>query len=410
MNMNLTITCAALACLAGTAIAGGQPSPILSVNPGFLDLDGTDGPGDGWDAFGAATRFADFFGDRNPGHGTIYGDNLENTGGIYQIGIPAQSGVEYEMSFRIQWETEWDARTRMGFEFFADDDATMISEEYVEIEEDADFAGFGYRRINFNAVAPEGTAFIRPVIRFDEVLSSGTSRAATIDNVIVREADDILNLNPGFEDIVGDGAPVDLWDSFGAANVFLDFLNNGNPGHGTLFGDMVGNSGGIYQNGIPAVPGESYTMRVDIAVEKNWDADLQIALEFFGEDDGFLISDVAEFVNPTPGAGYVTYELVAEAPDFFTAFVRPVVKFDNVQTSDVQMAAVVDNVYVQLTSTVGQGCPADLNGDEMLNFFDVSIFLSAFTGMDPVADFDQDGMFNFFDVSAFLSAYTDGCP
>jgi hypothetical protein len=55
-------------------------------------------------------------------------------------------------------------------------------------------------------------------------------------------------------------------------------------------------------------------------------------------------------------------------------------------------------------------CPADLTGDGVLNFFDVSAFLSAFNAMDPVADFTDDGVFNFFDVSAFLSAFNAGCP
>jgi hypothetical protein len=55
-------------------------------------------------------------------------------------------------------------------------------------------------------------------------------------------------------------------------------------------------------------------------------------------------------------------------------------------------------------------CPADLTGDGMLNFFDVSAFLSAYNSMDPSADFNGDGMFNFFDVSAFLSAFNAGCP
>ncbi len=55
-------------------------------------------------------------------------------------------------------------------------------------------------------------------------------------------------------------------------------------------------------------------------------------------------------------------------------------------------------------------CAADLNGDGMLNFFDVSAFLTAYNAMDPVADFNDDGMFNFFDVSAFLVAYNAGCP
>ena len=55
-------------------------------------------------------------------------------------------------------------------------------------------------------------------------------------------------------------------------------------------------------------------------------------------------------------------------------------------------------------------CPADMNGDGALNFFDVSAFLSAFAKADPSADFTDDGQFNFFDVSAFLSAFSAGCP
>ncbi len=55
-------------------------------------------------------------------------------------------------------------------------------------------------------------------------------------------------------------------------------------------------------------------------------------------------------------------------------------------------------------------CPADLTGDGMVNFFDVSAFLNAFNAMDPVADFTGDGVLNFFDISLFLQAYNAGCP
>lgn len=58
----------------------------------------------------------------------------------------------------------------------------------------------------------------------------------------------------------------------------------------------------------------------------------------------------------------------------------------------------------------GLGCVADFNGDGTLNFFDVSVFLSAFATEDPIADFTNDGFFNFFDVSAFLAAFAAGCP
>jgi hypothetical protein len=46
----------------------------------------------------------------------------------------------------------------------------------------------------------------------------------------------------------------------------------------------------------------------------------------------------------------------------------------------------------------------------VLNFFDVSVFLNAYSGGDLLADLTGDGMLNFFDVSAFLNAYSAGCP
>jgi glycosyl hydrolase family 42 (putative beta-galactosidase) len=53
---------------------------------------------------------------------------------------------------------------------------------------------------------------------------------------------------------------------------------------------------------------------------------------------------------------------------------------------------------------------ADFNEDGMLNFFDVSAFLNAFSSNQPDADFTGDGLFNFFDVSDFLSTLIAGCP
>lgn len=55
-------------------------------------------------------------------------------------------------------------------------------------------------------------------------------------------------------------------------------------------------------------------------------------------------------------------------------------------------------------------CPADFNGDTVLNFFDVQAFLQAFALQNPSADFNNDTAFNFFDVQAFLQAFAAGCP
>ncbi len=55
-------------------------------------------------------------------------------------------------------------------------------------------------------------------------------------------------------------------------------------------------------------------------------------------------------------------------------------------------------------------CLADLNNDGQLNFFDVSVFLVAFSNQEPLADINNDGSYDFFDVSAFLIRFQAGCP
>ena len=54
-------------------------------------------------------------------------------------------------------------------------------------------------------------------------------------------------------------------------------------------------------------------------------------------------------------------------------------------------------------------CPADINGDGVLDFFDISAFLAAFASQDPIADMNGDGVIDFFDVSTFLGAFAAGC-
>ena len=55
-------------------------------------------------------------------------------------------------------------------------------------------------------------------------------------------------------------------------------------------------------------------------------------------------------------------------------------------------------------------CPADLNGDGVLDFFDIAAFLTAFTNQSPIGDFNNDNSFDFFDIAAFLAAFSAGCP
>ncbi|MCC5824155.1 MAG: lactonase family protein [Phycisphaerales bacterium] len=58
----------------------------------------------------------------------------------------------------------------------------------------------------------------------------------------------------------------------------------------------------------------------------------------------------------------------------------------------------------------GAGCPADLNNDGVLNFFDLATYLDLFNAGDPVADWNGDGLLNFFDLAAYLDDFNAGCP
>ena len=89
--------------------------------------------------------------------------------------------------------------------------------------------------------------------------------------------------------------------------------------------------------------------------------------------------------------------------------------FDNTLLPGVNTITVVavedsGNTNIITETVTLNTCAVDFNNDGALNFFDVSAFLSAFSGQDPIADLNNDGQFNFFDVSAFLSAFSAGCP
>ena len=109
------------------------------------------------------------------------------------------------------------------------------------------------------------------------------------------------------------------------------------------------------------------------------------------------------------GIDETSFELRQLALPIFGFGANTALRFTN-QGDDGDDAWYIDDVAITTEFVEDTGCPADLNGDGMLNFFDVSEFLTAYNGMDPAADFNDDGVFNFFDVSAFLTDFNAGCP
>ncbi len=63
-----------------------------------------------------------------------------------------------------------------------------------------------------------------------------------------------------------------------------------------------------------------------------------------------------------------------------------------------------------LQSCASSVCVADLDGSGVLDFEDVSAFISAYNDMNPLADFNGDSLYNFYDVSDFVMSFLNGCP
>lgn len=54
-------------------------------------------------------------------------------------------------------------------------------------------------------------------------------------------------------------------------------------------------------------------------------------------------------------------------------------------------------------------CLADINGDRLVNFFDLSEFLARYGTQDPEADLDRNGSWDFFDISTYLDWFGSFC-
>ncbi len=147
------------------------------------------------------------------------------------------------------------------------------------------------------------------------------------------------------------------------------------------------------------------------------DGDLDIVLVSVNDND---VRSVRVLRNISSPAGGLNFTAAADAPDQPNG--TPLI----VRSADLNgdSLGLADDIVVLVDpfsniasegapsnsiSLSGDFCPADLNSDGVLNFFDVSEFLVAFSKQEVSADFNLDGVFDFFDVSLFLTEYLGGC-
>ena len=170
----------ALTLIAAAALTA---SPVtaqeLLVNPGFEDLDADGNYGDGWGSFGAA-GFNAFFGPN--GHASLFSDNIGNFGGVFQTGISGSGGTEYQFDLLdVRLESNIAANYRFGLEFFAGDDSTKISDVIVPISLAVTGDSLSF---SMTATAPAGTVFVRPIVQYDDVVSTASGQ----ENAFIFEA------------------------------------------------------------------------------------------------------------------------------------------------------------------------------------------------------------------------------
>ncbi|HHN78643.1 MAG TPA: hypothetical protein ENK11_08240 [Phycisphaerales bacterium] len=65
--------------------------------------------------------------------------------------------------------------------------------------------------------------------------------------------------------------------------------------------------------------------------------------------------------------------------------------------------------YAQSLDCTSPHCPADLNGDGVLDLNDIQAFVDGFLTQDPIADLNGDGVLDLTDVNLFVTAFLNGC-
>lgn len=110
------------------------------------------------------------------------------------------------------------------------------------------------------------------------------------------------------------------------------------------------------------------------------------------------------------GYGTMFYPLMDAAMEGETFYMQWIIADANAPDGFARSDIAQVTPFCSMIASCAPECVADYDGNGTLDFFDVSIFISAYNESDPAADLDGNGVFNFFDVSVFVNAFAAGCP
>jgi hypothetical protein len=409
MNLRMK-TLMAFALLAGLSMPALAVDNLL-VDPGF---EGPDYFGQGWGNWGN-TSFNDFWAPDICA--SLFGDWWNNYGGVFQTGIAGQPATIYQFVLcDTRIEASWKADLYFGLEYYDVDDATKLGETMVLIDTATRLAN---GQINGNAISMQGTsvagtAFVRPVFRFENVdpnyvvqPDAGTFVFNTFMSLAPALGQEMLK-NPGFEDTDGSGRPGDFWGNWGTTD-FNSFW--GVNGHASFFADNLTNSGGVYQLGILGTPNARYQFDLaDVRIEANWDADLYFGLEYYDAADFTKLGATEVLIDTSVTGDGLHFTMTGTAPAG-TVYVRPYIRFDNVGYAggSLRNAFVFGATLTELSPLF----PGDLNCDGVISYADINPFVLALSGQAGYearypnchwmnADVNSDGVVSYADINPFV--------
>lgn len=237
--------------------------------------------------------------------------------------------------------------------------------------------------------------------------------AVTLD--IDHDGDEDIFATNGFSSSGLDMIPSRMWLNDGAAH-FVDIaqvcgMDDAGQGRGVIHGDFDGDNDqeillinarekhAYYRNELSGPGINAITLDFDTSAVPD------LAPNGFGTRVWFNSDSFSQVRYLDGGTNYLSQsELAVHAGIGSDGAVDVTVLWSNGSQS------VYPNVAPGRYTIKALACPADLTGDGLVNFFDISRFLTLFSDAHPQGDVSGDGRFNFFDVSAYLQQFNAGCP
>ena len=264
-------------------------------------------------------------------------------------------------------------------------------------------------------------------ISFD--LQSGTTVNSPASGTYSALAADVVDLDDlyDFETPVGftagapgDNATTGIWVRVNPNGTAAQPEDDNTPSGVIAWVTGQGTSGGtLGENDIDGGTTSLVSNQIDLSNTES--ATISYARWYSNSTGAAPNADVFEvFVSDNDGADYVLVETVGPSgagtsggwietgfnvADFVALSSAVRVKFVASDLGDGSVVeAAIDDVRVLGVSCTTDTCPADLNGDTVADFFDISALLMG------QLDYNGDTAFDFFDISTFLQDLSVGCP